>query len=52
MTKGHSHERHTDMNARRIARPYREEIAAFSRVFRRHEDGLAHFGYGIVEGTR
>ena len=40
------------MNARRIARPCREEIAAFSRVFRRHEDVLAHFSYGVMEGAR
>ena len=52
MVKGHSREMPTDMNARRIARPGCEEVAAAGRVSRRHEDVLAHFGYGIVEGTR
>jgi len=52
MVKGHSREMPTDMNARRIARPGCEEVAASGRVSRRHEDVLAHFGYGIVEGTR
>ena len=50
--KGRYHEVLNDMNARQIARLRAEEIAAFNRVFRRHEDVLAHFGYGIVEGVR
>lgn len=52
MVKGHSHEMSTGVNARRIARPGSEEVAASGRAFRRHEDGLAHFGYGIVEKAR
>ena len=40
------------MNARQSARLGSEEVAAFNRVFRRHEDVLAHFGYGVMEGAR
>ena len=50
--KGQYHEVLNDMNARQIARLGSEEVAAFNRVFRRHEDVLAHFGYGIMEGAR
>ena len=35
----------TDMNARHFARLQAEDLAAFNRVFRAHEDALAHFGY-------
>ena len=49
--KGRYHEVLTDMNARHFARSSAEELAAFSRAFRRHEDVLAHFGYGIMEGA-
>ena len=40
------------MNARQSARLGSEEVAAFNRVFRRHEDVLAHFGYSVMEGAR
>ena len=49
--KGQYHEVLNDMNARHIARLSAEELAAFNRVFRRHEDVLAHFGYRIMEGA-
>ena len=45
------HEMLTDMNARQIARLGAEDLATFNRVFRRHEDVLAHFGYGVMEGA-
>ena len=47
--KGQYHEMLTDMNARQIARLGAEDLAAFNRVFRRHEDVLAHFGYAVME---
>ena len=50
--KGRYHEVPTDMNTRQIAGLGSEELAAFNRVFRRHEDILAHFGYGVMEGGR
>ncbi len=49
--KGQYHEMLTDMNARQIARLGAEDLAAFNRVFRRHEDVLAHFGYAVMEGA-
>ena len=48
--KGSYHEMLTDMNARQIARLDAEDVAAFNRVFRRHEDLLARFGYAVMEG--
>ena len=34
-----------DMNPRHFARLQADDLAAFNRVFRAHEDTLAHFGY-------
>ena len=47
--KGQYHEMLIDMNARQIARLGAEDLAAFNRVFRQHEDVLAHFGYAVME---
>ena len=49
--KGRYHEMLTDMNARQIARLGAEDLAAFNRVFRRHEDVLAHFGYAVMDAA-
>ena len=49
---GQYHEMLTDMNARQIARLGAEDVAAFNRVFRQHEDTLAWFGYAVMEGAR
>ena len=38
----------TDMNARQIARLDAGQVAAFSRVFRRHRDVLDYFGYDLL----
>ena len=48
--KARYHEMLTDMNARQFARLGAEDLAAFNRVFRRHEDVLAHFGYAVLKG--
>ena len=50
--EGRYHEMLTDMNARQIARLSAEDVAAFNRVFRQHEDVLAWFGYTVMEGVR
>ena len=50
--KGRYHEMLTDMNARQIAGLGAEDVAAFNRVFREHEDLLAWFGYAVMEETR
>ena len=39
----------TNMNERQIARLSTAEIEAFNRVFRRHRDTLAHFGYDLMD---
>ena len=39
----------TDMNARHFARIQADDLAAFNRVFRDHEDALAYFGYALME---
>ena len=49
--KARYHEMLTDMNARQIARLGAEDLAAFNRVFRRHEDVLAHFGYAVMDAA-
>ena len=49
--KGRYHEMLTDMNARQITRLGAEDVAAFNRVFRQHEDVLAWFGYAVMEGA-
>ena len=41
------HEMLTDMNARQIARLDAAELAACTRVFRRHRDVLDYFGYDL-----
>ncbi len=37
--------------ARQIVRLGAEDLAAFNRVFRRHEDVLAHFGYAVMDAA-
>ena len=37
--------------ARQIVRLSAEDLAAFNRVFRRHEDVLAHFGYAVMDAA-
>ena len=49
--KGRYHEELDDMNARRIARLRAEEIAAFDRAFREHEDLLARSGYRLMDAA-
>ena len=39
----------TDMNPRHFARLQENDLAVFNRVFRAHEDVLAHFGYQLME---
>ena len=39
----------TDMNPRHFARLRADDLAVFNRVFRAHEDVLAHFGYQLME---
>ena len=49
--RGRYHEMLTDMNARQIARLDDAQLAAFNRVFRRHEALLDWFGYRIVDAA-
>ena len=42
----------TDMNARHFARLQPDDLAAFNRVFRDHEDALAYFGYELMGQRR
>ena len=49
--KGRYDEMLTDMNARQIARLRPEQLTAFNRVFREHEDLLAWFGYRIMDAA-
>ena len=46
--KGRYCEMLNDMNVRQIARLDAGQVAAFSRVFRRHRDVLDHFGYDLL----